>query len=79
MPTTNTRRGPLEDLTVIDCTRALAGPFGAGLLADLGARVVKIEPPAGDGYRNIPPFLAVRTSGRPLPRSTATNAVFAWI
>lgn len=55
---TNTeRRGPLEDLTVIDCTRALAGPFGAGLLADLGARVIKVEPPLGDGYRNIPPFL----------------------
>jgi crotonobetainyl-CoA:carnitine CoA-transferase CaiB-like acyl-CoA transferase len=54
---TETRRGPLEDLTVIDCTRALAGPFGAGLLADLGARVIKVEPPAGDGYRNIPPFL----------------------
>lgn len=51
------RRGPLQDLTVIDCTRALAGPFGAGLLADLGARVIKIEPPLGDGYRNIPPFL----------------------
>lgn len=51
------RRGPLEDVTVIDCTRALAGPFGAGLLADLGARVIKIESPAGDGYRNIPPFL----------------------
>jgi len=51
------RSGPLEDLTIIDCTRALAGPFGASLLADLGARVVKIEPPAGDGYRNIPPFL----------------------
>ena len=55
---TNTeRRGPLEDLTVIDCTRALAGPFGACLLADLGARVIKVEPPMGDGYRNIPPFL----------------------
>ncbi|MEM7078656.1 MAG: CoA transferase [Pseudomonadota bacterium] len=51
------RTGPLQDLTVIDCTRALAGPFGAGLLADLGARVVKIEPPLGDGYRNIPPYL----------------------
>lgn len=51
------RTGPLQDLTVIDCTRALAGPFGAGLLADLGARVIKIEPPVGDGYRNIPPFL----------------------
>lgn len=51
------RRGPLQDLTVIDCTRALAGPFGAGLLADLGARVIKVEPPMGDGYRNTPPFL----------------------
>lgn len=51
------RQGPLQDLTIIDCTRALAGPFGAGLLADLGARVIKIEPPSGDGYRNIPPFL----------------------
>lgn len=55
--TNNTRCGPLEDLTVIDCTRALAGPFGAGLLADLGARVIKVEPPLGDGYRNVPPFL----------------------
>ena len=34
--TKTARRGPLEDLTVIDCTRALAGPFGASLLADLG-------------------------------------------
>lgn len=51
------RCGPLSDITVIDCTRALAGPFGAGLLADLGARVIKVEPPEGDGFRNIPPFL----------------------
>ena len=34
------RTGPLEDLTIIDCTRALAGPYGAGLLADLGAKVI---------------------------------------
>ena len=53
----NERQGPLEDLTIIDCTMALAGPFGASLLADLGARVIKVEPPRGDGYRNIPPFL----------------------
>ena len=51
------RSGPLEDLTIIDCTRALAGPYGAGLLADLGAKVIKVESPLGDGYRNIPPFL----------------------
>lgn len=55
--TEHARSGPLQDLTVIDCTRALAGPFGAGLLADLGANVIKIEPPTGDGYRNVPPFL----------------------
>ena len=55
---TSSRKGPLQDLTIIDCTRALAGPFGAGLLADLGANVIKIEPPMGDGYRNIPPFLS---------------------
>ena len=55
--TDNARTGPLQDLTVSVCTRALAGPFGAGLLADLGARVIKIEAPLGDGYRNIPPFL----------------------
>ena len=54
---TSSRKGPLQDLTIIDCTRALAGPFGAGLLADLGANVIKIESPLGDGYRNIPPFL----------------------
>ncbi len=53
----STCRGPLDDLTIIDCTRALAGPYGAGLLADLGARVIKVESPEGDGYRNTPPFL----------------------
>ncbi len=57
MAETAGRQGPLQDLTVIDCTRALAGPYGASLLADLGARVIKIEPPVGDGYRNVPPFL----------------------
>ena len=42
------RTGPLKDITVIDCTMALAGPFGAALLADLGANVIKVEPPSGD-------------------------------
>ena len=30
------RTGPLSDLTIIDCTMAYAGPFGTGLLADMG-------------------------------------------
>lgn len=53
---TETRQGPLQDLVVIDFTRVLAGPFSTALLADLGARVIKIEPPAGDDYRHIGPF-----------------------
>lgn len=49
-------RGPLQGLTVIDFSRVLAGPFATVLLADLGARVIKIEPPNGDDYRHIGPF-----------------------
>ena len=52
----STRSGPLADLTIIDCTMALAGPFGTGLLADLGANVIKVEPPEGDAFRPLPPF-----------------------
>ncbi len=50
------RTGPLKDITVIDCTMALAGPFGAAVLADLGANVIKVEPPHGDGSRPSPPL-----------------------
>ena len=50
------RQGPLSDLTIIDCTMAYAGPFGTVLLADLGANVIKVEPPRGDGFRMVAPF-----------------------
>ena len=50
------RTGPLEDVTIIDCSMAFAGPFGTALLADLGANVIKVEPPGGDGFRPVPPF-----------------------
>ena len=50
------RTGPLSDLRIVDCTQALAGPFGTALLADLGADVVKIEPPRGDMARILPPI-----------------------
>ena len=47
--------GPLSDLVVIDLTRALAGPHAAMMLGDLGARVIKVEPPAGDESRGWGP------------------------
>jgi CoA:oxalate CoA-transferase len=60
---------PLEDVTVIDMTIALAGPFATWLLAGLGARIIKIENPASpDPCRNNAPYLGV--SGAKLIQSS---------
>jgi crotonobetainyl-CoA:carnitine CoA-transferase CaiB-like acyl-CoA transferase len=58
MPTTPSR-GPLEGLLVLDLSRVLSGPYCTMLLADMGARVVKVEQPGrGDETRTWgPPFL----------------------
>jgi len=46
----------LSDITVIECSTFVTGPYAAALLADLGARVIKIEsPPDGDPYRYFAP------------------------
>lgn len=54
--TMSERTGPLNNITIIDCTLNLAGPYGTALLADLGANVIKVEPPAGDPTRSRPPL-----------------------
>jgi CoA:oxalate CoA-transferase len=47
--------GPLSRLLVLDLTQFLAGPYAAQIFGDLGARVIKIEPPGGEMTRTIAP------------------------
>jgi crotonobetainyl-CoA:carnitine CoA-transferase CaiB-like acyl-CoA transferase len=63
---------PLEDITVLDMTVALAGPFATFLLAGLGARVIKVENPAsGDTCRENAPYLGAE--GASLVRRSADD------
>jgi CoA:oxalate CoA-transferase len=60
MPSTQPPKcsGPFEGLLVVDLTHVLNGPFGTTMLADLGARVVKIESPGhGDDTRTYGPYV----------------------
>ncbi len=56
-------RGPLSGITVVDLSRILAGPYCTMLMAELGARVIKVEPPGkGDDAREYGPFLKGRST-----------------
>lgn len=50
-------RGPLHGIKVVEATTTWAGPMAACLLADFGATVVKVEHPAGEVCRKLPPML----------------------
>jgi crotonobetainyl-CoA:carnitine CoA-transferase CaiB-like acyl-CoA transferase len=72
----------LEGLRVLDQTQVMAGPFCAMLLADMGAEVIKIEPPGGDATRAMDlelapgvsaPFLAVNRNKRGLVLDQASG------
>jgi crotonobetainyl-CoA:carnitine CoA-transferase CaiB-like acyl-CoA transferase len=63
---------PLEDLRVVELAHGVAGPYCGKLFADLGAEVVKVEPPGGDPARRLPPL----ASGAPAGEA---SGLFAWL
>src|ERR1051325_10013364 len=48
--------GPLNGVRIIDCTTVVLGPWAAQQLGDLGADVIKVEPPEGDTTRQLGPM-----------------------
>lgn len=46
---------PLRNVTIIDLSRLLSGPYATMMLSDLGAEVIKVESPSGDDTRSLGP------------------------
>jgi crotonobetainyl-CoA:carnitine CoA-transferase CaiB-like acyl-CoA transferase len=65
--------GPLDGITIVECAYYYATPFATALLAELGARIIKIEPPYGDPYR----LLARSSTGDALTNLGQNNMVRA--
>jgi crotonobetainyl-CoA:carnitine CoA-transferase CaiB-like acyl-CoA transferase len=63
-PSNRDSRGPLGHISVLDLTVNVPGPFCSTILGDLGARVIKVEPPGGDPLRHSPGIWASINHGK---------------
>ena len=79
--------GPLHGVKVLEFTEIVAGPFAGMLLSDMGAEVIKVEPPWGEPWRFVQsflptesrPFIAYNRGKRSLPLDLTTpEANFAY-
>ena len=70
-------KGALRGIRVVELGQLLAGPFCGQLLGDMGADVIKVEPPAGDGTRWVAPtvFWIWLKSSAAWPMAPATKVV----
>ena len=52
-----------DGIRIVDLSQVAAGPYGISLMGDMGADVIKVEPPAGESFRTIDNMIAPGESG----------------